>query len=247
MSTTPFTSIEATVVRNAVARSLIAHGKPKKLALLGLVGSYAYGLNTEDSDKDFRGCFIRPTDDILGMNSYPETVEMNIPFDCVTYELKKFFTLCYANNPNILELLWLPDNHYVACGMDGKLILGLKDAFLSQRVRKTYGGYALSQVTRLEKRGDGSFKSKLRKRREKHARHCFRLLQQGKEILETGMLHVRVGDPEKLFAVGRLDDAELMAEFEVAFAELDNVKSDLPQNPNLEPIQDTLLTIRKKH
>lgn len=214
----------------------------EKVILQGIVGSHAYGLNHDDSDVDERGCFIYRTDDILKINRLKETIDRTEP-DITLHEVKKFLRLAANANPNIIEIFWLPE--YTVLTEEGQLLVELKEAILSQQVRDTYGGYAISQIRRLEKRGDGSFKSKLRKRREKHARHCFRLLQQGRQILEEGRLDVKVANPEELFEIGRLPDEELIKRFDSEYESFKAVQSDLPRDPDYERINDTLLTIRK--
>lgn len=212
-----------------------------KTILRGIVGSHAYGLNTPDSDIDMRGCFVLPTSTILGLHSYKDTIDSVDPDFCM-YEVAKFCRLALANNPNVLEVFFLED--YDELSEEGKALITIRDSFLSQRVRNTYGGYAISQVKRLESRADGSFKSKLRKRYSKHARHCFRLLEQGRQLLQEGTLSVKVLDPEALFAIGELEPVELKKRFEEEFELFNATKSDLPLEPDMEAVNETLLKIR---
>lgn len=219
----------------------------KTTILEGIVGSYAYGLNTEDSDIDTRGVYIYPTNIILGLLPYKDTFVTTNP-DTTLYELEKFLRLALQNNPNILELFYLPE--YVTLGKEGTDLILIRDAFLSQCVRNTYAGYAMSQIKRLRTReaaGDASFKSKLRKRYSKHARHCFRLITQGIEILETGNLTVKVSNPEELFAIGELPPEELEIRFAKEFSKIDQVKSSLPLEPNVSLVNDLFLSIRRAH
>ena len=69
-------------------------------------GSRAYGLDTPLSDTDLRGVFILPKDQFYSLN-YVDQVA-NETNDIVYYELKKFIELLAKNNPNILELLDMP-------------------------------------------------------------------------------------------------------------------------------------------
>lgn len=208
---------------------------------MGVVGSHAYGLNTDSSDIDMRGAFVLPTSVVLGLKPYKDTVDSVEPDYC-TYEVDKFLRLLLANNPNVLETLFLED--YDELSEEGKEIVAARDSFLSQRIRNTYGGYAISQVKRLERRADGSFKSKLRKRYSKHARHCFRLLEQGRQILEEGTLTVKVRDPEALFAIGGLEPVELTKRFHEEFAKFNAIVSKLPLEPDVDKINNILLHIR---
>lgn len=214
-----------------------------KIILEGVVGSHAYGLNHADSDVDLRGVFVTPTKEILSLSKGPETIDQTDP-DICWHEVEKFVRLAANGNPNILEMFWL--EKYTQLTEEGQSLLDLRQAFLSQRVRKTYGGYAMAQIKRLKERGDGSFKSKLRKRREKHARHCFRLLWQGTQILQEGNLTVSVAPyREQLFHIGTLDDDALDEMFTAAMAKMDATESTLPAEPDYAKINAALVEIRK--
>jgi hypothetical protein len=54
------------------------------------------------------------------------------------------------------------------------------------------GCYATQQFKRIENRGDGSFPADTRRRTAKHARHLWRLLNQGTSLRQTGRLTVRL-------------------------------------------------------
>ena len=74
-------------------------------------GSRAYGLNKPSSDTDIRRVFISPKEDFYSLN-YTAQVN-NETNDIVFYELRKFVELCinqFFNNPNILELLNVPES-----------------------------------------------------------------------------------------------------------------------------------------
>lgn len=221
----------------------LPQGKP---ILLGICGSHAYGLNHADSDIDMRGAYVVPTETILGIYPYAPTYEQHEPSDVQMHEVGKFVNLAKANNPNILELLYLES--YEVLSKEGQALVAIRDSFLSQKVRDTYAGYAMSQIKRLKTRtdkGDASFSSDLRKRYNKHARHTFRLLDQGEQILREGTLTVRVKNREELFAIGEMPPEDLIKKFEERFEGFDEIPSDLPKSPNYEAINNILLTIRE--
>lgn len=223
---------------------LITPGKP----ILGAVmGSHAYGLARPDSDYDRKGVFVAPSLKLLGLKPPKDTITHTDP-DYEYHEVGKFCRLALKCNPTVLEQLFLNEADYEVLTEEGRLLVEARFSFLSrERVRGAFGGYAMAQIERLKRRGDGSFSSDTRNRREKHARHCFRLLAQGRELLESGSLNVKVADPERLFAIGRLPD-DALAE---AFAEEDALmeeayrSSDLPENPNVDLVDDLLHQIRR--
>lgn len=217
--------------------------KPDNVILEGITGSKAYGLDHADSDTDIKGIYVAPTEKILGLYSVKETIDHTDP-DWTYHEVEKFIQLAMKGNPTILELLFL--DGYTTLTKAGKMLVDNRHLFLSNVVYKSYGGYALSQARKLNARG-GTYGSGRGNRYEKHTRHCFRLLYQGKELLETGNLTVRVTPAmrEELFAIGKSEPSEIIDRFEKEFLEFDKIKSVLPDEPNKEEINKLLLKIRK--
>jgi uncharacterized protein len=131
----------------------------KQAILIGLVGSHAYGLATNSSDRDYRGIFIAPKEYHLGLweieqkdSDWNEPGELSFldgAEDCVIYELKKFFKLLLNNNPNILELLWLKD--YELLTPAGEKLIQHRERFLSTKIIQSYAGYAYAQIARVER------------------------------------------------------------------------------------------------
>lgn len=116
---------------------------------LTITGSHAYGTNIPTSDLDIRGICVAPKEYHLGFNSKLEIVEQKDP-DFSVFELKKFFYLASQNNPNILELLYTdPKDHLLVTPVAQKLIDN-RELFLSQKVRYTFSGYAVSQLKRIK-------------------------------------------------------------------------------------------------
>lgn len=216
-----------------------------KMILEGVTGSRAYGLDTEFSDTDMKGVMVAPTSEVLGLRKPKETIVRTNP-DVTYYEVEKFINLALKCNPTVLELLFL--DGYTQLTAEGHWLVDSRYKFLSSTVYMTYGGYALSQARRLEQRdaeGKEGFDSAVKNRYAKHARHCFRLLQQGKELLETGDLTVRVDNRDELFEIGELPVKELVARFEAEFEKFNAIKSVLPDKPDFEAINKLLLEIRR--
>jgi len=114
-------------------------------------GSRAYGLDTPTSDTDIRGVFILPKEKFYSLE-YVAQVN-NETNDIVYYELRKFIELCSKNNPNILELLNVPDECVL---YKDELFDKLKlDYFLSKQCEKSFANYAFTQIKKargLEKK-----------------------------------------------------------------------------------------------
>lgn len=205
------------------------------IILEGIVGSTAYGLNTPDSDIDLLGIYVAELDEILGFYSVKETITHTNP-DYTYHEVGKYLKLAMNCNPTILELMYL--DSWNICTPYGKLITENRHHFLSNHIFNSYGKYALSQARKLSK---GLIKG----RYEKHARHCFRLLLQGKQLLETGTMDVKLKNPDYIMNIGKLPSNELLELFEHTYNEFKGIKSILPDVPNYDVINKLLLNIRK--
>lgn len=219
--------------------------KPKNIILEGITGSKAYGLDHEGSDIDIKGIYVVPTEQALSLNWNPDkTTKDHVDPDWVYHEVQKFMQLAVKGNPTILEMLFL--DGYLQLTKAGKMLVDNRHLFLSNVIYKSYGGYALSQARKLNARG-GTYGSGRSNRYEKHTRHCFRLLYQGKELLETGTLTVRVSPKmrEELFAIGKMSPDQIIDKFEKEFSEFDKIQSVLPDKPDMVAINKLLLKIRK--
>ncbi|HFE46119.1 MAG TPA: hypothetical protein ENJ18_11605 [Nannocystis exedens] len=111
-------------------------------------GSRAYGLQTPESDIDRKGIIIGPRHWYLGFLTSPEQIEVNA--DHVRYELRKFIRLAATANPTILELMWTdPSDHELVTPLAEQL-LDRRQCFLSRRVERSFCGYAMSQLGRIQ-------------------------------------------------------------------------------------------------
>jgi predicted nucleotidyltransferase len=164
-----------------------------ELILGGINGSTAYGLDTPESDIDRIGCYVAPTSQLHGL--HPPTVKTSTWHgtapDFTYHEAGKLAGLLLHCNPTVTELLWL--DKYELWQDAGQMLIDIRRMFLSEKyVRDAYFGYASQQFRRIKNRGDGTFSSDTAKRTEKHARHLWRLLNQGVELHRTGKLTVRL-------------------------------------------------------
>lgn len=217
--------------------------------LEGVTGSTAYGLNTENSDIDIKGVYLLPARDVLeiGFNQDHTTKDHADP-DWVYHEVGKFMKLVLSGNPTVTELLYLDE--YTKLTPIGKILVDNRDAFLSTKaVMNAYRGYAFSQAKKLNNRteqGLDGYDSSLKNRFAKHTRHCFRLLMQARQLLETGTLNVRVTPEEReyLFMMGEKTASEVVDEFMRQDAQFENVVSVLPDEPDMKRLNDILYQIR---
>lgn len=130
--------------------------------LLTKVGSHSYGINTTDSDLDYKGIFIAPQEYYWGLKvieqkdrGWEQDSEqfpcLNGVKDLVFYELRKYLKLAQDANPNILELLFesLEFYEYIHPTVGQKLIDN-RDLFLSKKIKYSYSGYAYAQIRKIK-------------------------------------------------------------------------------------------------
>jgi predicted nucleotidyltransferase len=207
-----------------------------------IVGSRAFGLDTDASDTDQRGIYLAPADLHWSLYGAPEQFEDNEQQACY-WELQKFLVMALKANPNILECLYSPLIEKVT--PIAEELLAIRDKFLSQMIFQTFNGYALSQFKKIEQdlRNHGEV-------RWKHAMHLLRLLISGTATLREGHVPVHVGPHrDRLLSVkhGELTwdqvntwRQDLHRDFEQALAH-----THLPERPDYAAA-NTLL-IRARH
>lgn len=216
-------------------------GAPHPIGLLVVAGSKAYGLDTATSDTDYRGFFVAPTEQILGVHRTADSWVSNDP-DLSAHEVGKFVDLALQANPTDLEILSI-DSPLVSSPLAEDLRANA-DAFWSNQAKARFRGYAASQFRRAMNRPHGPFSSVTRKRTAKHARHLLRLLQQGRHLLEHGEMRVRVPNRDEIFAFGDLPLDERAEAAEDEFVRYDEIVSVLPDEPDVERVNEILVRHR---
>ncbi len=110
-----------------------------------IAGSHAYGLSTPKSDIDIRGIYINPNSEYLKLYE-PSKQISDEKSDITYYSLKRFFELAQTANPNIIELLWMPDDCIKFITPKIKELIKHRDLFISKKVYFTHIKYAESQI-----------------------------------------------------------------------------------------------------
>ncbi len=114
-----------------------------------IAGSNVYGTNTKDSDLDTRGIAIPPREYFTGYLHNFEQHEDKVK-DIVIWSLKKFMKLAADNNPNIIELLFIPRKFWIVNTPYWREIVKHRMLFMSKKVKHTFTGYAYSQLKRID-------------------------------------------------------------------------------------------------
>ena len=97
-----------------------------------------------------RGVAIHSAEDILTRKGFEQVV--NEETDTTVYSLEKIVNLLSNCNPNTIEILGLEPWQYFYVTDIGQALIDNRDMFLSKRAIHSFGGYANSQLRRLENR-----------------------------------------------------------------------------------------------
>lgn len=228
-----------------------------------VMGSVAYGASTgPSSDIDVHGICIPDIQTVFPQTMKGGYVEgftkrttnfesaqkhhiniVDTQHDVCVYSIVKAFALAVDNNPNILDMLWVPDECVLNLSEIGEKIRDNRQLFLSKASYHRFRGYAYAQ----QKRMVTSNRTDLIEQYGfdvKNAYHIIRLALQGKQILETGDM-VLNANAELLKDIRRgkysLQDINQM--FADAEADLERLykTSDLRYSADTESLQKILL------
>jgi len=117
----------------------------------GIAGSRLYGTNTEGSDFDYRSVCTPPIEVLLDpFNNFEQKDSGFEEDDKTIYALGKFFKLCADSNPNIIELLFIPESKTISKTEKWDMVLENRNLFLSKKAKYTFSGYAMSQLNAIK-------------------------------------------------------------------------------------------------
>lgn len=114
----------------------------------GIVGSRAYGLHNEDSDYDKAGIVIPGIEYFFGSKIFEQF--QNYETDKCMYDIRKYIKLLTENNPNIIDVVNLPDRCVIYTSKYFEKIKDNFDLFLSKKCKFTYSGYSIQQLVRIK-------------------------------------------------------------------------------------------------
>jgi len=108
-----------------------------------------YGTSTPESDVDKRGVCVPPKNVVMGFarNFGQQHFKGE---DTVVYGLMKFVQLAAGCNPNIIELLFAPDDCIQVCHPTWERLRARREDFVSAKCYHTFSGYAHSQLNRIK-------------------------------------------------------------------------------------------------
>ncbi len=128
-----------------------------KTIFSGVVGSTSYGTSTPTSDIDTKFIYCQHPNELLG---FGYTEQLNIDKDNVGYEVRRILELLATGNPNINELLWLPEDCIKERSTAFDILVANRDKFVTKMCYNAYSQYAYQQI---KKASSLSKKSRLEK------------------------------------------------------------------------------------
>jgi predicted nucleotidyltransferase len=153
-----------------------------------------------DSDYDLRGVHLLPLQEIIGLNTPQETIEISeikadLELDLVTHDIKKFFEMLLKRNGYVLEQLYSPLIVYTTPEHD-ELKAIAKDCITRYHFYH-YLGFAQTQWQLFEKE---------RQLRAKPLLYVYRVLLTGIHLMRSGILETNLVNLNEEFQLVYLSD-----------------------------------------
>lgn len=236
------------------------------------MGSRAYGCNDPgSSDYDIYGIVMPPrvyifphTDGLIpGYDNCPifkqwqehhvQDSDGKRSYDFSIYNIVRFFQLSEENNPNMVDMLFIPEVCVKHCSPVGRLILDNRRLFLSKLCWKKFRGYASDQFHKLKERNpEGKRKELVEKYGYdiKFGYHVIRLLREAEQILTEGDLNLQIGNQElKSIRNGEWSFDRLEKEFEIRkiAVETNYANCKLQEVPDHAQLKQLLLNCLEMH
>ena len=120
-----------------------------ELIFMTVAGSRMYGTDMPASDVDKRGVCVPPK--IVELGFARNFNQQEFPNeDTTVFSLSKFMKLAVDANPNIIELLFAPEDTIITIHPTWERLLARRQDFLSAKAYYTFTGYAHSQLKRIK-------------------------------------------------------------------------------------------------
>ncbi len=116
-----------------------------------IAGSRAYGTAHAGSDEDIRGVFVLPRSEYLVLEEALRQLS-DQRGDLVFYSLSRFLELALKANPNIIELLYMPEDCVRVQTSYWERLTGQRELFISRQAYASHVGYARAQIKKARGR-----------------------------------------------------------------------------------------------
>lgn len=241
-----------------------------------IMGSTAYGVNSDMSDFDIYGFAIPPKSDVFphlrgeipgfglqkqrfaqyqqhhiedkqAMNGFGRMYDMSI------YSIVKYFQLVMENNPNMIDSLYTPIDCIVHITQIGQMVRDNRDMFLHKGCWHKFRGYAYAQLSKIKAKSKESKRYWMIEKYGydcKFAYHVVRLVLEVEQILTEGTIDLRRNsDVLKAIRNGEWSESKLKSWFNEKEASLEPLyhASQLPYKPDQNKVKALLLSCLEQH
>lgn len=245
---------------------------PNNTVYLTIMGSHAYGTTQDDSDLDIFGVAIPPKEQIFPhlagvipgfgtqIKMFDEIEQHHIidkeadkDYDVKVLGIIKFFELARQGNPNIIDVLFVPQNCILHVTQIGNIIRENRHEFLSKLCWAKFKGYAFGQMKHMKnKEPVGKRKTRVDKYGydTKFAMHLFRLLNEIEQILTTGDLDLQLNrEQNKAIRRGEWKEQDIYDYFNQKERDLETVflNSKLRNKPDESKLKNILTDCLEAH
>ena len=268
----------ASVTQDLFSKGLIKPPRfvPANMIYETIMGSQAYGVSSDSSDRDVYGVCIPPKADIFphlngkiagfGQPHHPfehyqqahirgghANDSHAMDYDLSVYGIVRYFALCMEGNPNMLDSLFTAQDCVLHVTAVGTLIRENRQHFLHKGCWPKFKGYAYATLHKMRT------KNPIGKRRilidefgydVKYAYHIVRLLNECEQILTNRDIDLRL-NREQLKAIrrGEMSEQEIFDWASDKERHLETLyhASTLPNAPDEAFLQGLLLRCLEEH
>jgi predicted nucleotidyltransferase len=265
------------LLHTLVERKLIHPPKwlPDNTQFLGYAGSAAYGVSSDTSDMDCFGFCIPPREIVFPFTDggrvygfgtqeqrfrvwsehHIQLPDQRKEYDFSIYNIVDFFHLAMENNPNILDVLFLPRRCILHTTKIAEHVRENRRLFLHKGAMAKLRGYAYSQMSKIENKTNSSNPKRAATIQEhgfdlKFSYHVVRLMLQCEQILVEHDLDIeRNSEVLKSIRRGEWTLPQLTSWFEVKEKSLETLyaNSTLQDKPDEESLKRLLLQSLEMH
>ena len=219
---------------------------PESTLLELRMGSFAYGVDTETSDRDLLAVCVPPplpwSDFLPGFDPPLRPFETfqwhgSPGVDWTVYGIGHYVRLCLENNPNLLESLYAPADCVLRAKPVGRALREARSLFPHRGLIDRYLGAAATNLRSAIGRPDGSVD-------RRRAYHAVRLVDIAEAFVRTGEVDLRYrADRWRAIRAGEWPREKVQAEAENGIALVRELApgSPLPVRPRSEPVRNLLL------
>jgi uncharacterized protein len=247
---------------------------PENIHYLTMMGSVAYGVNTDNSDVDLYG-FCIPKKELIfphlagnipgfgrqqkHFEQYQEhhllDKEAGKEYDVSIFSIVKYFQLAMENNPNMIDSLFTPEFCVMHITRVGQMVRDNRRLFLHKGAWFKFKGYAYSQLHKADIKNPKTG-SKRAESVEKYGwdvkfgYHVIRLIGEVEQILTEGNLDLqRNREHLKAIRAGEVSLEEVRKWFSDKEKSLEKLynESSLQHSPDEEAIRALLLNCIEEH